>query len=169
METAKWIAGLMAENYEALGFIPDTTLRDRYIARHRYILQSDERGRPVGYLLHGALNYGQSVVISQACIQYEKQMRGYGEAAFSELLHRAKWAGASSIHLRCADGLPASKFWQSLGFQILGVEPGGATRNRLIIKMAYPLLLPLFTASPVASYCRVFRTGPYHQLSSTLK
>lgn len=147
MEIATWITGLMAENTDALGFIPDTTLRERYIAKHRYIFQRDEKGRPVGYLLYGVLHYGQPVVISQACIQYEKRLCGYGEIAFAELLHRARATGVSSIHLRCANDLPAVQFWQSLGFLILGIEPGGARRKRLIVKMAYPLMLPLFTAA----------------------
>ena len=144
MDISNWIAGLMAENTNELGFIPDTTLRTRYIAKSRYVLQTDERGRAVGYLLYGALRYGKPVVVSQACIQYEKRLKGYGEEAFFELLRRSKLAGASSIHLRCADDLPAIRFWQSLGFQILGVEPGGARRDRMIIKMTYPVSLPLF-------------------------
>lgn len=143
MDIANWIAGLMAENTDALGFIPNTTLKTRYIAKSRYVLQADERGRTVGYLLYGALRYGQPVVIAQSCIQYEKRLRGYGEKAFLELLRRCRLAGASSIHLRCADDLPAVQFWQSLGFQILKIEPGGARRGRMIVKMVYLLSLPL--------------------------
>jgi len=143
MNIANWIAGLMAENTDALGFIPNTTVETRYVAKHRYILQTNERGKAVGYLLYGALRYGQPVVISQACIQYEKRMRGYGEKAFLELLRRAKLAGASSIHLRCADDLPAVQFWQSLGFQVFKVEPGGVRRGRMIVKMVYLISLPL--------------------------
>jgi len=144
MDIANWITGLMAENTDALGFIPDTTLRERYIAKNRYIFQCDEKGRPTGYLLYGALNFGQSVAISQACIQYDKRLHGYGEVAVAELVNRAEKIQASSIYLRCADDLPAVQFWQSLGFKIVGVEPGGARRNRMIVRMAYPLYLPLF-------------------------
>lgn len=140
-----WIAGLMAENYEAVGFIPITTLREQYLAKDRYIVQGDERGQSVGYLLHGALKYGRSLVVSQHCIQYEKRLRGHGKAAFIELVRRARLANASSIVLRCAEGLPAVQFWQSLGFQIVKVEPGGTRRGRMIFKMVYPLSLPLFS------------------------
>jgi GNAT superfamily N-acetyltransferase len=142
--THLWIAGLMAENSDALGFIPITTLQDQYIAQQRYVLQLDECGNKVGYLLHGAIYYGQSVVISQHCIQYEKRLRGYGEMAFAVLLDRARKSGASSIKLRCADDLPAVQFWQNLGFQIRRVVPGGERRRRMIIEMFYPLALPLF-------------------------
>lgn len=145
IDTAQWIAGLMAENYEAISFIPDTTLRDRYITKHRYVLQLSERGQPVGYLLHGALNYGQPVFVSQACIQYEKRLRGYGEKSFIELLNRASFTGASSIHLTIADDLPAVQFWQSMGFRAVRVFYDGNRRQRMKIKMVYPLALPLFT------------------------
>lgn len=140
-----WIAGLMAENYDAIGFIPLGTIRDRYITKQRFILQLDERGRRVGYLLHGTIRYGQPVVISQHCIQYDSRLRGYGEQAFQELLKRANLAGASSIQLRCADDLPALMFWQSVGFRIVRIVPGGEKRRRMIVEMAYPLALPLFT------------------------
>lgn len=143
--TESWIAGLMAENYDAIGFIPVGTIRDRYLAKQRFILQLDERGRRVGYLLHGAIRYGRPVVISQHCIQYDKRLRGYGEMAFRALLKRANLVGASSIRLRCADDLPALLFWQSIGFQVVQVVPGGEKRRRMIVEMVYPLALPLFT------------------------
>lgn len=142
--TESWIAGLMAENYDAIGFIPLGTIKSRYIAKQRYVLQLDERGRRVGYLLHGSIKYGQPVVISQHCIQYDKRLRGYGEQAFQELLKRANLAGASSIQLRCADDLPALMFWQSVGFRIVRIVPGGEKRHRMIAVMIYPLALPLF-------------------------
>lgn len=145
--TDSWIAGLMAENYDAIGFIPVSTIRDRYIAKHRFVLQLDERGRRVGYLLHGAIRYGRPVVISQHCIQYDKRLRGYGELAFKELLRRANLTGASSIRLRCADDLPALLFWQGIGFQVMRVVSGGEKRKRMIVEMVYPLALPLFAGS----------------------
>lgn len=134
----------MRENYEAIGFIPQTTIADRYIRKHRYVLQEDERGHNVGYLLHGAIQCGAPCVISQHVIQYEKRLHGYGEQALQTLLERCEYGGASSIHLRCADTLPSVQFWQSCGFQALRVVPGGMRRQRMIIEMYYPLALPLF-------------------------
>jgi GNAT superfamily N-acetyltransferase len=145
VDNITWITGLMAENYEAVGFIPNTTIRERYLNRNRYIIQYDEKGKRVGYILYGSIAYGKSLVISQHCIQYEKRLKGYGEKAFQELVQRAQRLGASSIRLRCADDLPALQFWQSVGFQIIKVVPGGISRNRMIVEMVYPLNLPLFT------------------------
>jgi len=148
MDTANWIGGLMAEMTNQVqpgcfSLIPPTTIRDRYIRLHRYVLQRDERGRAIGYILHGAVNYGQPLIITQHAISYDKWLRGYGQVAFNIVLERAKQASCSSIQLRCAEDLPAVQFWQSLGFEIFSCVPGGKKRNRVIVKMVYPLSLPL--------------------------
>lgn len=136
----------MREDYDALGFVPENTVRDRYISQNRYVLQYDERGRRVGYILCGAIKMGQAVSITQHCIQYEKRLKGYGEQAFRVLLDRCQRGGASSIHVRCADDLPSVQFWQSCGFVVRAVVPGGQARQRMIVVMDYPLELPLFRA-----------------------
>lgn len=141
---ASWITGLMRENYEAIGFIPEPTVTSRYLSRGRYVLQSDERGQSVGYLLHGAIHPGNAAYISQHVIQMDKRLRGYGEQAFNVLLHRCRQANVASIHLRCADDLPSIQFWQALGFQVRKLTPGGLRRGRMIVEMFYPLDLPLF-------------------------
>lgn len=152
MNITSWISGLMKTDYPALGFIPEPTIEQRYIAKNRYILQLDERGRKVGYLLHGAIHYGCPVVISQAMIDYDRRLRGHGEAVVDELVRRSKIGGASSIKLRCAADLPAVKFWQSCGFSVAGIEPGGESRGRLIIRFirlfSLPLLPPNFGVEP---------------------
>lgn len=152
MNISSWISGLMRTDYPALGFIPDTTIEQRYIAKNRYILQLDERGQKVGYLLHGAIHCGYPVVISQAMIDYDRRLLGYGEAAVNELVRRAEISGASAIKLRCAADLSAVHFWQSCGFSIVGIEPGGESRKRQIIQFIrlfrLPLLPPNFGVEP---------------------
>lgn len=153
LDISSWIGGLMAEMTNQVqpgcfSLIPFDTIQYRYIAKNRYVLQEDERGKPVGYILHGAIHYGQPMVISQHAIIYDKWLLGYGQSAFYAVVERARRGGASAIRLRCADDLPANQFWQSLGFQIVGIESGGAKRNRTIVKMVFPLLLPLFATQP---------------------
>jgi len=143
-DLANWVAGLMRENYEAVGFIPETTVRDRYIRNDWYILQKDDQGKTVGYLLHGAIQTGKPVAVSQHCIQYEKRLHGHGRQALLTLISRCQKVGASSIHLRCANNLPAVEFWQSCGFTVSGIVAGGQKRQRMIIEMNLPLNLPLF-------------------------
>jgi GNAT superfamily N-acetyltransferase len=145
METTDFICGLMKQNTDALGFIPNTTIRDRFVAREWYILQRDECGKPVGYLLHGSVRYGQPCYVSQHCIELDKRLRGYGAQAVQVLIDRCQRVGASSIYLRCGEDLPALQFWQALGFQVLEIIPGGERRQRMIVRMALPLELPLLS------------------------
>lgn len=148
-----WICGLMAENYEAVGFIPSTTVKNRYIPRGQYILQRDERGQRVGYLLHGPLKHGRVANVTQHCIQYERRLAGYGRKAFLELKRRCELANCSSIRLRVAEDLPGIHFWQSLGFEPVAICLGGQSRSRMIVSMVYPLALPLFVANGNELYC----------------
>jgi hypothetical protein len=127
-----WIEGLMKANYEAVGFIPNTTLYEDYIVTERYILQTDERGRRVGYLLHGKPRPGGLLVVSQHCIDMDKRLHGYGEAAFRELMERAKIANCRGIKLRCAEDLESNAFWQSQGLELASVQHPENTRHRAI-------------------------------------
>ena len=140
--TATWIAGLMRENYEAVGFIPTTTVDQQYIRLRRFIAQSDERGRPVGYLLHGAIACGRVVSIAQHCIQYESRLRGHGEHALHELVARAAHGSASGITARVATDLDALAFWIAQGFEIRAVVAGGLSRTRTIACLWLPLAMP---------------------------
>ena len=142
---ASWIAGLMRENYEAVGFIPEPTIMHRYMRLGRFVLQTNERGNPCGYLLHGAIQCGRSLSITQHCIQYESRLHGYGESAIATIVLRAERAGVSAITLRCATDLDALMFWQSQGFAIRNIAPGGKQRQREIACMVRLLMLPLLS------------------------
>lgn len=136
----------MAHNTDALGFIPEPTVRHRYIEQERYVLQTDEKGKPVGYLLHGAMHRAQPCVISQHCIDFDARRQHYGFLAFQEFLGRCQRAGCSSVHLRVAEDLQAVHFWQACGFQTRAIVPGGQRRDRIIVEMFLPLELPMFAS-----------------------
>jgi GNAT superfamily N-acetyltransferase len=140
---ASWIAGLMRENREALGFLPFESLDGQYLTHGRYVLQHDEAGRRVGYLLHGAPRLGRTLAVAQHCIADERRRHGYGEAALGVLLERAERAGASAVTVRCAAELESLAFWQQQGFVVRDVVPGGERRGRLIVRLWRPLTLPL--------------------------
>ena len=142
-KVASWIAGLMAENYEAVGFIPEPAVERQYLWQQRYILQANERGRPVGYLLHGVMSYGRTMSIAQHCIQVDSRLKGYGEATVSELVSRAERAGVAAITARCATDLPSLTFWLDQGFVVRNIAPGGNRRGRHIACIWLPLTLPL--------------------------
>lgn len=141
----------MRENYDAVGFIPEPTVALQYVAQGRYVLQADEAGRRVGYLLHGAPQTGRALHISQHCIDYDRRRNGYGQAALRELIDRAERAGASAITARVATDLEALAFWQSQGFRVRDVVPGGQKRQREIARIWLPLALPLLDHEQEAS------------------
>lgn len=145
---ASWIGGLMKEMTNAVqpgcfSIIPFQSIEFQYVKNQRYVIQNDEKGKRVGYILHGAIQRGKPLVITQHAIQYEKWLHGYGEKAFNVVLTSAKIGGSSSIWLRCAEDLPAIKFWEMMGFQIHRIEAGGKKRDRTIFVMVRPLYLPL--------------------------
>lgn len=127
-----WIIGLMRVNSEALGFIPDQRIFDWYIPNECYVMQHDERGRKVGYLLHGLPQSGRILTIQQHCIELDKRMRGYGETAFDTVLERARQAQCRAITLRCAEELPSNEFWKALGFKLTNVDHHPNRRKRAI-------------------------------------
>ena len=123
MGVASWIAGLMRENYDAVGFIPEPTVDRQYVALGRYVLQEDEAGRLTGYLLHAAPAYGHPLSVAQHCIQYDRRRHGYGEAALRDLIARAEAIGASCVTARVATDLDALGFWLSQGFEVRDIVP----------------------------------------------
>lgn len=133
MDDAAFIIGLMKTETAALGFIPSTAIRQRWVKLGRYIIQRDARGRPRGYLLYGPPTPGRPLYINQTCIDYDSRMRGFGLLAVRTLVERALAAGSPAIRLRCADDLPANAFWHAAGFHVTGCRPGGKQRHRYIV------------------------------------
>lgn len=152
MDDAEYIIGLMRTESGALGFIPSTAIRQRWIKKGRYIIQRDARGRARGYLLHGPPIPGRPLYINQACIDLDHRLHGFGILAVRQLVARAIAARATSIKLRCAFDLPANHFWHAAGFHATSTEPGGKRRGRVIVnyEMDLPNATPLFfpTRSP---------------------
>jgi GNAT superfamily N-acetyltransferase len=131
METTAFVAGLMKQNSNALGFIPTTRLY-KYEADGQIIVQRDTRGREAGYLIHGKPVAGQTLSIAQAVIEYDRRNHGFGELAVLSLFYRARQSNCAAIKLRCADDLAANAFWQSLGFEMTGVLRPMNKRQRAI-------------------------------------
>jgi hypothetical protein len=138
MEETSWIAGLMKENYDAVGFLPYEAVQE-YIDLGRYIIQTDERGNKVGYLLHGKPTPGGILTVAQHCIETDKRLRGHGQDAFEELLNRARQANARAIKVRCASDLPSNEFWKSMGLEVVNIKHPNNARKRDINVMLLDL------------------------------
>jgi GNAT superfamily N-acetyltransferase len=124
-----FILGLMRQNTNALGFIPDGSIEHQYVANGRHIIQT-ERGRPVGYILHGKPTAGGVLTIAQACIEYDKREKGYGIDVVNTLIERAKQTNCRAITLRCAEDLAANAFWKMTGFEHTSTLTVANTRRR---------------------------------------
>lgn len=144
MNETSWIAGLMRQNYEAVGFLPYEALEGQYIAHGRYVIQTNERGQKVGYLLHGKPTAGGILSVAQHCIETDKRLHGYGQEAFKTLLDRARFANCRAIKVRCAADLPSNEFWREMGLEVVSVRPGGQRRQRDINVMLLDLWPTLF-------------------------
>lgn len=127
----EFVIGLMKQNTDALGFIPETTVDQRYIRQGRFIIQK-RNGNPVGYVLHGKPTAGGVLSIAQAVIDYDFRQRGHGMDAISTLIDRAKAVNCRAIKLRCADDLQANSFWQQIGFELCRVDSPSNRRRRRI-------------------------------------
>lgn len=127
-----FITGLMRENSGALGFIPSTTVETQYLAKGRYVIQRDQRGRKTGYVLHGAPTPGGLLTIAQAVIEYDFRESGHGRAAVEEVIARAVATNCRAIKLRCAEDLEANHFWAAMGFKRVNTLHPNNTRQRAI-------------------------------------
>lgn len=132
MNNLAFIVGLMKTETDALGFIPSSAIRDRWIKYGRYIIQRNARGRRLGYLLHGPAKPGRPMHVNQVCIEYDYRLQGYAILAVRELLNRALAGDCSEIRLRCATDLTANHFWKACGFELMEITPGGKRRGRSI-------------------------------------
>ncbi|KKL89443.1 hypothetical protein LCGC14_1914630 [marine sediment metagenome] len=142
MNDADFIIGLMKTETDALGFIPSTAIRSRWIAKGRFIIQRDRRGRRRGYLLHGPANPGRELYVNQICIEYDHRLKGHALMAIDELIGRGRRGRCTQINLRCAANLSANWFWLATGFHLVTAELGGQRRNRRILVYRYPLNIP---------------------------
>jgi hypothetical protein len=147
MDDLSWITGLMRHNYDAVGFIPDSTVRDRYIDRGRYVIQTNERGQAVGYLLHGLPTPGGILTVAQHVIEDDKRLRGFGREAFEELLERARTGNCRAIKVRCGADLPSNDFWREMGLELVNVQQRDNKRQRAINVMLLDLWPTLWKAA----------------------
>lgn len=138
-DVTSWIAGLMRQNTDAVGFIPYAGLERDYVNKGRYIIQRDERGHGVGYLLHGKPTFGGILVVTQHVIELDRQLHGYGAQTFDTLIERAKQANCRAIRVRCAADLPSNEFWRAMGLEVTNVKRVANRRQRDINVMMLDL------------------------------
>lgn len=133
MDATAYICGLMRENTNAVGFIPEPAIRERFVKPGRYILQQDRWRKVVGYLIYGPISPDGTLRVHQAAIELDKRFKHFGQMAVIELINRARHLQARCITLRCAEDLEAVVFWHQCGFHATHLSKGGQRRNRTIV------------------------------------
>lgn len=139
MDPAAFITGLMRQNTDALGFIPETAIQRRFVPKGHYVLQQNRQAKPIGYLLHGPVNNFRILHVHQTCIELDRRNRGFGQQAVATLIERATQHNARLILLKCATDLDAIHFWRSCGFLQTHVSTGGTRRKRQLAYFALDL------------------------------
>jgi len=144
MDDYTFVIGLMRDNYESVGFIPQTTIKTRYFPKHQYIIQRDNHGKPIGYILYGKPTPGGTLTVAQHVIDYDFRLKGYGHDALKDLIDIATQSNCKDISLRCAENLQSNSFWQAEHFSLSNTTHPNNRRNRAINHYYKPIWTPLF-------------------------
>lgn len=129
---AQVIIALMKTETDALGFIPDRAIKNRFVPKGHYRMIRSHAGRRRGYFLLSPLRPGKPLQIHQACVDYDFRRSHFAAAALGDLLVEARANQVPEIRLRCALDLDANLFWGQMGFHLDKITAGGARRKRMI-------------------------------------
>jgi hypothetical protein len=145
MDDIGYIDALQKKDAESLAFYPRSAL-EREIRKQRVMLCGLHHD-PCGYLWHGA--FGEKCSVHQAFIQYDARGQLYGAHMVGAFVALCNAANVQEIALRCGSDINANGFWRAMGFDCIGVSPGGARRMRDINHWRLNLH-PVLFASTVA-------------------
>lgn len=140
LHPAEIIHGLMRRNPDELGFVPSTTIADRWVQQDLYILQRNRWHKPIGYLLHGHVNDDRTLYIHHASLDLTRRNRATAKSTVAQLIKRALHAAAKTIFLRTLSDLDGVAFWQSCSFVPVAVSPDAPSSQKSLIQ--YEMTLP---------------------------
>ena len=117
---------------ESLGFFPGNVYEEAAKDGTLFVAVSDDDARRyAGHILFGG-KYPHAR-ISQTFVAPMARGRGVGKRLVKTLTEFVEGKGYLSIVARVASDLDAAnKFYDSLGFEVLNVKPGGSSRGRFI-------------------------------------
>jgi hypothetical protein len=121
-----YMMALQRSNRESVGGLPLPALAERVERAAAFI--GLVNGDPISYILCDVR--GGVFRIPQACVQYDARRREFGQQLVSAAF--SFYSPFAEVRLRCAADLEANLFWRAMGFECVGVVPGGARRGRLI-------------------------------------
>ena len=102
---------------------PCEKLKSQLQNGHRFAIAEDERARPLGFIgLEANVPEIGKLRIHKLYVLPETQGTGLGRAFIDFALNYAQEQGLSSLHLNVNRFNPATRFYQHLGFEIVGEE-----------------------------------------------
>lgn len=113
---------------DELGFVPRPALV-RSVDRQQLFV-AENNAELVGFVDFRHRRDGQTTLYHLA-VRSEHRGQGIGRALISALADDSQRQGKSYIQLKCPEALPANTFYESLGFQPIGVEKGN--RRPLVV------------------------------------
>lgn len=119
------IVDLADSNKEALGFLPQGMYKNQ-IHKGAVFVAVDEKGgesRFAGHILLGGRYPAKRVF--QLVVKPEYHGQGVGKKLLKAAEAAAKSEGFSSIWAKVGSKLPANKFWQKQGLDVIGEQRGG--------------------------------------------
>jgi N-acetylglutamate synthase-like GNAT family acetyltransferase len=115
-----------------LGFVTRPALIESIYRREVYIAVMD--GEIVGIIHYRHRKDGQTTLYHLGVAKSQRYL-GIGRRLVAAMQRDAKRIGQSSLLLKCPVDLPASQFYQALGFELLAVEDGKTRKLQVWRKM----------------------------------
>ncbi len=107
----------------ALGFLTAPVFTES-AARGRLLVAETEKGGIVGFVRFNHRRAGTETALYDIAVDSGWQGRGIGRELIGALANACRAIGRDFIVLRCPDGLAANVFYERIGFQEVGLEPG---------------------------------------------
>ncbi len=160
------------KNKSALGFLPSSAFREQAFRNRLWIATREETNEFLGYLLFGVRF--PSIKIFQIFVSPENRKQGIASNLVRQLVDFGEDNNYLTISARVAADLPANRFWESIGFNLVRQEPGGkALRRKINIRIKdldTPSLLKMMDFVPTAPSTKIkdlhFSPGPISKIST---
>ncbi len=122
------VRSLADKNTEALGFLPQSAYTDAALKGHLWIAADKEKRQISGYLLFGGTF--PNLRVFQVYVRPEFRGQSIAPALIEKLKDYGEKHNFMNIKAKVASELPANKFWQAMGFEIID-QIRGKTAGRI--------------------------------------
>ncbi len=115
------VKSLADANRIALGFVLRPSLA--VSIQKGWLLVAERNGRIIGFIHYRHRKDAQTTVY-QICVDQLWRGQGIGRTLMQTLLNESASMGQTVVRLKTPADIPANRFYQALGFQLIDTEPG---------------------------------------------